>query len=124
MAALKLFKKEHTFSCHLFWDKVIIIILQYASLLEILRENISKPEYSGGPPSAASETSFVVGPMVVRFTAAHNVKPPSARQRNAIRYRANGGPLHSQHTVSGHHRPASETPFEWRFARGPMAARF
>ena len=31
--------------------------------------------------------------------------------------------LSSQHTVSGHHRPASETPFEWRFARRPMAAR-
>ena len=28
-----------------------------------------------------------------------------------------------QHTVSGHHRPSSETPFKWRFARGPMAAR-
>ena len=25
----------------------------------------------------------------------------------------------SRHTASGHHRPASETPFEWRFAREP-----
>ena len=24
----------------------------------------------------------------------------------------------------GHHRPASETPFEWRFASGPIVARF
>ena len=26
-------------------------------------------------------------------------------------------------TVSGHHQPASETPFKWRFARRPMEAR-
>ena len=24
----------------------------------------------------------------------------------------------------GHHRPASETPLKWRFASGPMMARF
>ena len=29
----------------------------------------------------------------------------------------------SQHTVSDHHRLVSETPFEWRFARGSMEAR-
>ena len=23
-------------------------------------------------------------------------------------------------TISSHHRPASETPFKWRFADGPM----
>ena len=28
----------------------------------------------------------------------------------------------SQHTVSGHHRPASET--QWRFSGGPMVSRF
>ena len=27
------------------------------------------------------------------------------------------------HTVSSHDRPASVTPFEWRFAGGPMMAR-
>ena len=26
----------------------------------------------------------------------------------------------SQHTVAGHYRPASETPFEWRFTGGPI----
>ena len=25
-------------------------------------------------------------------------------------------------TKVGHHRPASETPFQWRFAGGPMLA--
>ena len=29
----------------------------------------------------------------------------------------------SQNKLSGHRRPASETPFEWRFAGGPMMAR-
>ena len=29
----------------------------------------------------------------------------------------------SQHSMLGHHRPASGTPFEWRFAGGPMVAR-
>ena len=28
--------------------------------------------------------------------------------------------LPSQHSILGHHRPASETPFKWRFAGGPM----
>ena len=30
----------------------------------------------------------------------------------------------SQHTVLGHHRPASETPFKWRFAGRPMSVPF
>ena len=29
-----------------------------------------------------------------------------------------------QHSMLGHHRPTSETPFKWRFAGGPMMARF
>ena len=28
----------------------------------------------------------------------------------------------SQHSMLGHHRPATETPFKWRFAGGPMMA--
>ena len=32
--------------------------------------------------------------------------------------------LPSQQTVTGHYRPASETPFKWRFAGGPIVARF
>ena len=31
--------------------------------------------------------------------------------------------LPSQHSMLGHHRHASETPFQWRFAGGPMMAR-
>ena len=30
----------------------------------------------------------------------------------------------SQYPISGHYRPASETPFGWRFACGPIVARF
>ena len=30
----------------------------------------------------------------------------------------------SQHSKLGHHRPASETSFKWRFAHGPNMARF
>ena len=29
-------------------------------------------------------------------------------------------PIH--HSMLGHHRPASETPFKWRFAGGPLMA--
>ena len=32
--------------------------------------------------------------------------------------------LISQNSMLGHHRPASETPFKWRFTGGPMMARF
>ena len=28
-----------------------------------------------------------------------------------------------QHSMLGHHRPASETPWKWRFADGPLMAR-
>ena len=31
--------------------------------------------------------------------------------------------LSSQHSMLGHHRHASETPFKWRFAGGPMMVR-
>ena len=32
--------------------------------------------------------------------------------------------LPSQHSMVGHYRHASETPFQWRFAGGPMMAHF
>ena len=32
--------------------------------------------------------------------------------------------LLSQHSLFGYHRPASKTPFKWRFAGGPIIARF
>ena len=28
-----------------------------------------------------------------------------------------------QHSMLGHHRPTSKTPFKWRFAGGPLIAR-
>ena len=31
--------------------------------------------------------------------------------------------LPNQHSILGHHRHASETPFKWRFAGGPMISR-
>ena len=31
--------------------------------------------------------------------------------------------IQSQHSMLGHHRQASEMPFKWRFASGPMIAR-
>ena len=31
--------------------------------------------------------------------------------------------VYPPHTVSGHHQLASGTPFQWRFAGGPMKAR-
>ena len=30
----------------------------------------------------------------------------------------------SEYPISGHYRPASETPFGWRFACGPIVAQF
>ena len=32
--------------------------------------------------------------------------------------------LPSQHSMLGHHRPAGDTPFKWRFAGGPMMTPF
>ena len=32
--------------------------------------------------------------------------------------------LASQHSMFGHHRPANEMPFQWRFAGGQVMARF
>ena len=55
---------------------------------------------------------------------------PPENHKN-IEYLSNTGPdplkfskLPSQHSTLGHHRHPSETPFKWRFAGGPMMARF
>ena len=55
--------------------------------------------------------------------------PPGKLQKN-IGFLSNTGPdplkitkLQSQHSMLGHQRPASETPFKWRFAGGPLMAR-
>ena len=56
---------------------------------------------------------------------------PEKSQIDSIEFFSNTGPdplkitkLPSQHSMLGHHRPASETPFKWRFAGGPMMALF
>ena len=58
--------------------------------------------------------------------------PPGKLQkyRVSLNFLSNTGPdplkitkLPIQHSILGHHRPASETPFKWRFAGGPLMAR-
>ena len=57
--------------------------------------------------------------------------PDPQENHKAIGFLSNTGPdpmevtkLPSQHSMLGHHRPATEAPFEWRFAGGPMIALF
>ena len=59
--------------------------------------------------------------------------PPPLKNHKNKGFLSNTGPdplkiekLPSQHSMLGHHRPApiSETPCKWRFAGGPMIARF
>ena len=60
-------------------------------------------------------------------------EPPSPALKNHknIGFLSSTGPdtlkitnLPSQHSMLGHHRPASETPFKLRFAGRPLMARF
>ena len=55
--------------------------------------------------------------------------PDPPKNHKNIGFLCNTGPdplkttkLPSQHSMSGHHRPASETPFKWRFAGGQTMA--
>ena len=55
---------------------------------------------------------------------------PHLENYKNIGFLSNTGPgplkitkLQIQHSLLGHHRPASETPFKWRFADGPLMAR-
>ena len=55
---------------------------------------------------------------------------PPEKYKN-IGFLSNTGPdplkttkLQIQHSMLGHDRPASETPFKWRFACGPLMARY
>ena len=57
--------------------------------------------------------------------------PPPLKNRNFMGFPSNTGldsleitKLLSQHSTEGHYRPASETPFQWRFAGRPIIARF
>ena len=56
------------------------------------------------------------------------VRTPLKNHKNIVFF-SNTGPdplkitmLQSQHSMFGQHRPASETPFKWCFAGGPMMA--
>ena len=55
--------------------------------------------------------------------------PPPPGKLQKYRVFSNTGPdsleipkLPSQHSMTDHHRPASEMPFKWRFASGPIMA--
>ena len=58
--------------------------------------------------------------------------PPPLKDHKKIDFLSNTGPdplkivkVLGQNSMLGHHRDASETPaFTWRFAGGPMMARF
>ena len=57
------------------------------------------------------------------------VRPPSPENHKIIGFLCNTGPdpLKNQKATNpafnvGQHLPASETPFQWRFAGGPMVA--
>ena len=59
---------------------------------------------------------------------AGSLDPPGKLQN--IGFLGSSGPdplkitkLPIQHSILCHHRPASETPFKWRFADGPLMAR-
>ena len=53
--------------------------------------------------------------------------PPALKNHKNIGFLSNTGPepldIPSQHSMLGHHRHVSETPFTWCFAGGPMMSR-
>ena len=51
---------------------------------------------------------------------------PHLENHKAIGFLRSTGPdsLEYHNSMLDHHRPASETPFKWRFAGGPMMVRF
>ena len=56
--------------------------------------------------------------------------PPPLKNQKNIGFLSNSGPdplkirkLPNQQSMLGHHQHASETPFKWRFAGGPMMTR-
>ena len=57
--------------------------------------------------------------------------PPPPGKSQTIGFLINTGPDLMEYykatkpdSMLGHHRPASEMPFKWRFAGGPMMARY
>ena len=76
--------------------------------------------------------NFVAHAQIQRGAGVRTAPPPLKNHKN-IGFLSNTGPdrlkitkLLSQHSMLGHHWPVpvSEMPFKWRFAGGPMMARF
>ena len=66
----------------------------------------------------------------VRIQRGDRGSGPPTENHKSIGFLSNSGPdplkiikLPSQHSILGHNGHASETPFKWRFAGGPMMAR-
>ena len=81
---------------------------------------------SGQLASDAPEDHFMGGS---RGGGDRGSRPPPLENHKSIGFLSNTGPdplkttkLPGQHSVLGHHRPARETPFKWRFSGGPMMA--
>ena len=70
--------------------------------------------------SLRTKAVFGVKHMVVLFFITYAQKPPH-KFMTMLTYSSG---LPRQHAISGYHRSASDTPFKWRFAGGPIVARF
>ena len=75
-------------------------------------------------------SSSMVAPSCADPEGGGGLDPPPLENYTNIGFLSNTGPdllkitkLPIQHSMLGHYRPASETPFIWRFAGGPMMAR-
>ena len=54
---------------------------------------------------------------------AGSTDPPAPKKSQNIGFLSSTGLDLSQHSMLGHHRHASETPFKWRFVGGSTIAR-
>ena len=70
----------------------------------LLLVSCAHPEESGPPPPPKNHTN-------IGFLSITGLDPLKNTK------------LPNQHSMLRHHRHASETPFKWRFADGPMMAR-
>ena len=68
----------------------------------------------------AIESTQSVAQMPMRTIRSQNIEFLSNTGPDPLKF----SKLPSQHSKLGHHRHPSETPFKWRFAGGPMMARF
>ena len=96
-------------------------------------------KYWYGPPLEIHKTTqpaFGVGPSAARRrmggSRGETGGPDPLKNHKNIGFHSNTGPyplkkykatIQSQHSIMGHHRHVSDTPFKLRFAGGPMLAR-